>query len=65
MTDTPPPVILKQNIYCTVYIGNGDLTDDIKGAKLGYFYVDATDGSVQCYDGSSWNDVTGNVTITV
>ena len=63
MTDTP--VILKQNIYTTVYIGNGDLTSSIKGAKLGFFYVDATDGSVMCYDGSSWNDVTGNVTITV
>jgi len=63
MTDTP--TILKQNIYTTVYIGKGDLTTQIKGAKLGFFYVNATDGSVQCYDGSSWNDVSGNITITV
>ena len=62
---TATPVILKQNIYTTVYIGKGDLTSSIKGAKLGFFYVDATDGSVQCYDGTTWNDVTGNVTITV
>jgi len=65
MTSTPPPVVIKQNMYTTVYLGAGDATSQIPSPKLGYFYINATDGTAQVYDGTDWNDVSAGIVISI
>lgn len=64
MTDTPPPFVIKQNVFYTVYMGTGDQTSVIPGAKIGDFYLDADGGTMKYYDGSQWADASG-LTVTL
>ena len=59
------PTLIKEQYYTKVFAGSGDLTDDIPDPKIGYFYLDASSGTVYAYDGTTWTDVSSVISLAL
>ena len=58
-------VIIKETYYTKVFMGKGDLTSEVPSPELGYFYVNATNGTAKVFDGSAWNNLSTGVVIAI
>lgn len=73
MTTSSIPPLIKEQYYTKVFAGSGDLTADIPDPKIGYFYLDMSDGTLYAFEKMDtsnppqavWNDVSGKITIAL
>lgn len=68
MTTNPIPPLIKEQYYTKVFAGNVAPTTsgfNIPGAKIGYFYLDVTAAKIYAYDGTTWTDVSGAISIAL
>ena len=73
MATNPIPALIKEQYYTKVFAGSGDLTANIPEPKVGYFYLDLSDGTLYAFEKMStatppqavWNDVSGKITIAL
>ena len=65
MTSTPPPALIKEQYYTKVFAGDGTDKDAVPDPKIGYFYLDVSDGTLYAYSGSAWVDVSSTVCLAI